>query len=151
MGEAVGEWGALGHVDEEEMEGAVWQGARGGVALVRAAGGPNRATRYRCKRHGQGRVWYGGGIRRVVVVGLVAGPVWEGGGRTKPKMNSTIFYLFKSFPKRLQLIQSKVVLPMYQIFQIKYGCVDDLMGNKFPHRSFSNFRTEFKLKNREPI
>jgi hypothetical protein len=87
----------------------------------------------------------------VVMVGLVAGPVWEGGGRAKPKMNSTIFYLFKSFPKRLQLIQSKVALPMYQIFQIKYGCVDDLMGNKFPHRSFSNFRMEFKLKNREPI
>jgi hypothetical protein len=47
---------------------------------------------------------------------LTAGPVWEGGEQAKPKMNSTLFYLFESFPKRLELIRSKDVLSMLENF-----------------------------------
>jgi hypothetical protein len=71
------------------------------------------------------------GTRAVTM--LTAGPVWEGGGGARPKMNTTLFYSFKSFPKRLELIRSKNVLPVHQNFQIIYGCVDDLIRNKFPH------------------
>jgi hypothetical protein len=39
------------------------------------------------------------GMRAVAV--LTVGPVWEGGGRARPKMNTTLFYLFKSFPKKI--------------------------------------------------
>jgi hypothetical protein len=35
---------------------------------------------------------------------------------------------------------------MQQIYQIKYGCVDDLIRNKFPYWSFSKFKLKFELK-----
>jgi hypothetical protein len=52
----------------------------------------------------------------LAVAVLTAGPVWEGGEQAKPKMNSTLFYLFESFPKRLELIRSKDVLSMLENF-----------------------------------
>jgi hypothetical protein len=40
---------------------------------------------------------------------------------------------------------------MLESFQIKYGHVDNLIRNKFPHCSFSKFGMEFELKIRETI
>jgi hypothetical protein len=60
---------------------------------------------------------------------------------------STLF----DFSNGFALIPWKGCLPAHQIFQIKYGHVDDLIRNKFLHWSFSNFGMEFELKIWEPI
>jgi hypothetical protein len=39
---------------------------------------------------------------------------------------------------------------MLKIFKIKYGSVANLIRNKFPHWSFSNFGIEFELKFKKP-
>jgi hypothetical protein len=53
---------------------------------------------------------------------------------------------YQYFSNGFTLIQSKGCLPMHQIFQINYGCVDDLIRNKFSDWSFSKFELEFELK-----
>jgi hypothetical protein len=61
------------------------------------------------------------------------GQSWEEGERASPKMNSTLFYLFESFPKRLELIRSKDVLSVLEKFRIKYGFDDFGIRNNFPY------------------
>jgi hypothetical protein len=59
--------------------------------------------------------------------------------------------LFKYVSNQFERIRSKEVLPLLKNIQLKYGCVDNLMGNKLPHWNFSKFELEFELKIGEPI
>jgi hypothetical protein len=80
--------------------------------------------------------------------------VQQGHGETdrwaRPLHNSD-FDFFNYFSNWFVLIPSKGCILLHQIFQIKYVCVDNLIGNKLPHRSFSKFEIEFELKITEPI
>jgi hypothetical protein len=58
----------------------------------------------------------------------------------------SLISVFLYFSNGFTLIQSKGCLPLHQFFQIKYGCVDDLIRNKFSHWRFSKFEIEFELK-----
>jgi hypothetical protein len=71
---------------------------------------------------------------------------WAGLGR-----HSALCELFKYVSNQFERIRSKEVLPLLKNIQLKYGCVDNLMGNKLPHWNFSKFELEFELKIGEPI
>jgi hypothetical protein len=67
------------------------------------------------------------------------------------RMHSVGSELIKCFSNRFEWIRLEEGLLMLESFQIKYGHVDNLIRNKFPHCSFSKFGMEFELKIRETI
>jgi hypothetical protein len=75
----------------------------------------------------------------------VSRPGKEENGSGLKRTVPALIYSKKS--KRLELIQSKVVLPVLQKFQIKYGIEYFEIRNTFSYWKFSNFGIEFELKN----
>jgi hypothetical protein len=69
----------------------------------------------------------------------------------RPAQHSAIFDCFQIFFKWIRIDLIKRLPSRAPIFSKKYGCVDDLLRNKFPHWSFSKLELKYELKIGEPI
>jgi hypothetical protein len=79
---------------------------------------------------------------------------WAGLGRRRMGQAQDEQYPFlfiRKFSKRLELIQSKDVLPVLENFQIKYSFEYFEIRNNFSYYDFSKFEIEVELKKLENV
>jgi hypothetical protein len=101
-------------------------------------------------------IWGGGSGRgeKQGRVGSGSLDCWAGLGRRRMGQAQDEHYPFlfiRKFSKRLELIQSKDVLPVLENFQIKYSFEYFEIRNNFSYYDFSKFEIEVELKKLENV